>query len=58
MSRVKTLWMHQQESLQDESLNELIRELRAFNEELHEDNDRAEERENERARQFISIWKI
>jgi hypothetical protein len=57
MSRVKTLWM-EQEPIQDESLNELIRELQAFSKEFSEDNDLAEERERERARQFISLWKI
>jgi hypothetical protein len=57
MSRVKTLWM-EQEPIQDESLNELIRELQAFSKEFSEDNDLAEERERERARQFVSLWKI
>ena len=57
MSRVKTSWM-EQDSLEDEGLNELIRELKEFHLEFSDDNDQAEERERERARQFISLWKI
>lgn len=58
MSRVKTMYATQQESLHDESLDELIMELRSFHDELSADNDDAEERDRERARQFISLWKI
>lgn len=57
MSRVKTSLM-QQESLQDQGLNDLIRELREFHIEFSEDNEQAEERDRERARQYFSVWKV
>lgn len=57
MARVKSRWMQEPEPF-DNDLNDLILELRAFHEEFSEDNDRAEERERERARQYISIWEV
>lgn len=56
MGRVKSLWFVEQEvndDFEDNGLNDLIREIRAFSHELAEENDLAEEKENERQR--ISI---
>jgi len=56
MGRVKAAWTVEQENeFQDPGFEDLINEIRAFSRELAEDNDRAEERENERARQRVSI---
>jgi len=51
MGRVKAAWTVERENdFQDPGFEDLISEIRAFSRELQEDNDRAEERENERAR--------
>jgi hypothetical protein len=56
MGKVKAAWTIEQENeFQDPGFEDLINEIRAFSRELQEDNNRAEERENERARQRVSI---
>ena len=57
MGKIKTNWMKEVE-LDDDGINDFILELQAFSREFNEDNDRAEERERERARQYISIWEV
>ena len=57
MAQVKSRWMHESDFV-DDGINDFILELQAFSKEFNEDNDRAEERERERARQFISIWEV
>jgi hypothetical protein len=58
MAQVKSRWMQEVEPFENEGFEDLLFQIRAFTNELQEDNDRAEERENERARQRLSIWEI
>ena len=58
MSRTKTAWMLEQEQSildDDYSLRQFAQELQAFREELEHENNLAEEKADERARQRISI---
>ena len=59
MGKVKSAWMagfEPNDDLGDPGFDALINEIRAFSRELKEDNDRAEEKDRERARQRISVW--
>jgi hypothetical protein len=57
MGRVKASWTLEQEHVfENDDFSTLIEEIRAFSRELQEENDLAEEKENERARQRISVW--
>lgn len=56
MGRVKASWTLEQEHVFDnDDFSTLIEEIRAFSRELQEENDLAEEKENERARQRFSV---
>ena len=59
MARTKTAWMLEQEqSIMDDNygISQFVKELQAFREEFEEENNLAEEKEDERARQRFSIW--
>jgi hypothetical protein len=59
MAKTKTAWMLEQEQSMlddDYSLRQFAQELRAFREEFEQENNLAEERADERARQRISVW--
>ena len=57
MGKVKASWTLEQEHIfENDDFNDLIEEIRAFSRELQKENDLAEEKENERARQRISVW--
>jgi hypothetical protein len=58
MAKIKTRWMQEVESFEDEGFNDLIREIRKFSREFMEDNDRAEEKEYARREQRISLWEV
>lgn len=58
MGRVKSAWSVEIENLEDSSWEDLVYEIRSMTQELKEDNDRAEEKDNERARQCFSVWEI
>ena len=58
MGRVKTAWTLEQENREALEWDDFIEEIRAFTKELKDDNDRAEIKENERARQRISIREV
>jgi hypothetical protein len=56
MGKVKASWTLEQEHVfENDDFNELIEEIRAFSRELQRENDLAEEKENERARQRFSV---
>jgi hypothetical protein len=56
MGKVKASWSLEQEHVfENDDFNELIEEIRAFSRELQRENDLAEEKENERARQRFSV---
>ena len=56
MGKVKASWSLEQEHVfENDDFNELIEEIRAFSRELQEENDLAEEKEHERARQRFSV---
>lgn len=56
MGKVKALWtLEQEHTFENDDFNDLIEEIRAFSRELQRDNDLAEEKENERARQRFSV---
>jgi hypothetical protein len=57
MGKIKSKWMQEVEPI-DDGINDFIFELQAFSKEFSDDNDRAEERDRERARQFISVWEV
>lgn len=61
MGKVKSAWMagfEPNDDLGDPSFDVLIQEIRGFSRELQAENDLAEEREYERARQRISIREV
>jgi hypothetical protein len=58
MAKVKSRWMQEVEPFDDDGFDELIQEIRGFSRELQAENDLAEEREYERARQRISIREV
>lgn len=56
MGKVKASWTLEQEHMfENDDFNDLIEEIRAFSRELQRENDLAEEKENERARQRFSV---
>jgi len=58
MAKVKSRWMQEVEPFDDDGFDDLIQEIRGFSRELQAENDLAEEREYERARQRISVWEV
>jgi hypothetical protein len=66
MAKVKTRWMQENSSwtleqehvFENDDFNDLIQEIRGFSRELQAENDLAEERADERARQRISIREV
>lgn len=66
MAKVKTRWMlensswtlEQEHAFENDDFNDLIQKIRGFSRELQAENDLAEEREYERARQRISIREV
>lgn len=58
MAKIKSRWMQETESFEDEGFNDLIREIRKFSREFMEDNDRAEEKEYARREQRVSLWEV
>jgi hypothetical protein len=57
MAKIKSRSIFDSEPV-DDGFEDLLEEIRGFSREMQEDNDRAEERDNERSRQRISIWEV
>ena len=58
MAKIKSRWMQETESFEDEGFNDLIREIRKFSREFMEDNDSAEEKEYAKRVQRVSLWEV